>query len=34
VIHGGYTGINWEVEESLGEVLKLIKQTEVPNDWC
>jgi hypothetical protein len=33
VIYGGYTGINWEVEESLNEVLKLIKKTEVQTDW-
>jgi outer membrane protein insertion porin family len=29
----GTVDINWEVEESLGEVLKLMKQTDVPNDW-
>jgi hypothetical protein len=33
MIYGGYAGVTWEVEESLGEVLKLLKQTDVPHDW-
>ena len=26
IIYGGHTGITWEVEESLGQVIKMLEQ--------
>ena len=33
MVYGGYTGVNWEVEESLSEVLKLLNQKDKQYDW-